>query len=237
MSVTFTTPTVITTVKTLILYNPTRMDQVFGAGSVAAADLTNQINRWQDATEVHGEVVNLDSYPAITQAYQVWDGQPGNPQAANFVARTIKSLLYSLAPAYPNAQYIVIVGGDNVIPQRRLVDLTLVANERKYAAKADNALLTAAFQNRYYLSDDYYAATLPYGIAGRELYVPQYGLGRLIESPDEIVAMIDAFPAQATISPKTRWLRATTFSSTRPTRSRQPWANKGSVVRIDDPGQ
>ena len=113
-------------------------------------------------------------------------------------------MLYSLAPAYPNAKYIVIVGGDNVIPQRRLVDLTLVANERKYAAKADNALLTAAFQNRYYLSDDYYAATLPYGIAGREMYVPQYGLGRLIESPDEIVAMIDAYTQQPTISPHKR---------------------------------
>ena len=43
------------------------MDQVFGAGSVAAADLTNQINLLAATAEVNGVVVNLDSYPDITR--------------------------------------------------------------------------------------------------------------------------------------------------------------------------
>jgi hypothetical protein len=59
----------------------------------------------------------------------------------------------------------------------------------------------SAAQSFYFLSDDYYAASLPYGIVGRELYLPQYGLGRLVESPSEIATMIDTFIGAPVLSP------------------------------------
>ena len=118
------------------------------------------------------------------------------------MARTIKSLLYGLLPAYPDLKYIVIVGGDQVIPQRRIVDLTLVSNERTYLY-SDNPALISAATYRYYLSDDYYAASLPIGVDGRELYIPQYGIGRLVESPSEIATVLDTFMAAPVLNPQT----------------------------------
>ena len=54
----------------------------------------------------------------------------------------------------PNVKNIVVVGSDAVIPQRRLEDLSLVANERTYLYY-DNVAEAGAGKYRYYLSDDY----------------------------------------------------------------------------------
>jgi hypothetical protein len=81
-----------------------------------------------------------------------------------------------------------------------LQDRTLVANERRYPYY-DNLALFAASRTYYFLSDDYYAASLPFGVTGRELYMPQYGLGRLVESPLEIATMIDTFLGTPVLSP------------------------------------
>ena len=43
------------------------------------------------------------------------------------------------------------------------------------------------------MSDDYYAGLLPLPFKGRELYLPQLGVGRLVESPAEIATQIDTF--------------------------------------------
>ena len=140
-------------------------------------------------------VVNLDGYTPINNAYALWDSQPTNPQAANYVAWNIKSLLYSLAQAYPNLKYLVLAGSDPIIPARRIADTTLLANERNYLLAGDpriNAALTA----RYYLSDDYYAGLLPLPYLGGELYIPQVALGRLVEKPQEILTAINTFLAQ-----------------------------------------
>jgi hypothetical protein len=171
-----------------------------GADTVASADLINKINALAANSNVNGTVIDLGTYPDIVSAYAQWDADQDNPQSANYVARSIKSLLYSLLPAYPDLKYIVIVGGDQVIPQRRIVDRTLVSNERTYPYP-DNPALKSAFEFRYYLSDDYYAASLPIGVDGREVYIPQYGLGRLVEKPSEIATMIDTFTAAPVLAP------------------------------------
>jgi hypothetical protein len=58
----------------------------------------------------------------------------------------------------------------------------------------------ATAYTRYILSDDYYAAPLPQVYRGRDIYIPQYGLGRLIESPADMVAQIDSYLATPTIT-------------------------------------
>ena len=109
------------------------------------------------------------------------------------MARNIKSLLYKLIPAYPNIKYMVFVGDDRIDPARRIVDEALFANERLYTdVTRDNAIGNAE-QQRYFLSDDYYAAFLPLPYKGRELYLPQLGTGRLVELPSDIATSIDTF--------------------------------------------
>ena len=205
----FSTPATDLNVETILLFNEQRMTDVY-TDAVASADLVNRLNTLALHPNVNGVVIDLSDFADINSAYTLWDNEPDNPQAANFVARNIKSMLYSRLPAYPNLKYIVIVGGDHLIPQRRLQDTVLVANERKYIYY-DNLPQLAAGQLRYYLSDDYYAASLPMGIASRELYMPQYGLGRLVENPAEIVAVIEAFLAAPTLTPQSAFITGYDF--------------------------
>ena len=188
------------TVETLILFNESRLVEVYGT-AVLSANLTSQVNALANDLNVKGVVINLDDYPEIVNAYTVWDADPANPQAANFVARNIKSLLYNTLPAYSEVKYLVVIGGDSIIPHRRIQDTTLVANERKYKYY-DGERLEGLSDYFYYLSDDYYAASLPIGVVGRELYIPQYGIGRLVENPFEIVTMIDTFLNQPVMAPQ-----------------------------------
>ena len=88
-----------------------------------------------------------------------------------------------------------------MIPQRRLVDEALIANERTYADIAHTSQISSALAARYLLSDDYYAGLLPLPWRGRELYLPQISSGRLVESPSEIVAALNAYLAQPVITP------------------------------------
>ncbi|MGH2524545.1 MAG: C25 family cysteine peptidase, partial [Anaerolineales bacterium] len=198
---TYPTPLDNPAVNTLILFNGSRLDQLYGAGTITSTGLLTKIQDLKNNSNVNGEAINLDSYPDIVSAYALWDTQPGNPLAANFVAGNIKSLLYGLAPAYPNVKYLVIVGDDRVIPHRRIQDLALVANERHYASIAYTPVLSGSLGLRYFLTDDYYAGLLPLPYAGREVYLPQIALGRLVESPAEIVNAINGFLAQPVVSP------------------------------------
>jgi hypothetical protein len=143
-------------------------------------------------------VTDLNSYAAIAAAYAVWEAQPGNPLAANYVAAHVKSLIYRLAPAYPNLEYLVLVGDDRVIPQRRIRDEALISNERRYG-NVFTPELAGSLAYRYFLSDEYYSGLLPLPWRGRELYVPQLALGRLVERPTEIVASIEAYLAEPVV--------------------------------------
>jgi hypothetical protein len=200
--VTYTTPVTDTAVETLILFNETRFNQLYtGTDTITTSALLTGLNDLAAHPSVNGLVVNLDNYAAINQAYSLWDNNPANPQQANFLARNIKGLLYSLYPAYPNLKYVVIVGGDQIVPFRRIQDKTLIANERTYGSIAEEPTIVAAFDERYVLTDDYYVAPLPMKLQGREVYLPQYSSGRLVESPLEISAYLDAFQAQSSLTP------------------------------------
>ena len=111
-------------------------------GEDGATTVRNSLNTLADDPTVNGVVYNLDTVLdaegefAFRQAYATWDEETTaellNPQTANRVAQTIKHFLYDIIPAYPNLKYIVLAGGDEVVPYRRIVDTTLVANQRRY---------------------------------------------------------------------------------------------------------
>ena len=199
------------TVETLILVNQTRLNGRFGG---AAAGIPGTLNTLKNSPLVNGEIVNLDAYPALQNAYAVWDADSTNVSAANYVARSIKALLYSYIPAYSNLKYIVIVGDDRIVPARRIVDEALRQNERLYTdaqnPAAPNAIGSASAK-RYYLSDDYYAGLIPLPWKARELYLPQLGIGRLVETPADITLLIQTFLAQPTITPASALVTGYTF--------------------------
>jgi hypothetical protein len=110
------------------------------------------------------------------------------------VAATIQSLLDSLSPAYPNLEYLVIVGDDDIIPFWRIPDEAAIAHEGNYETYLpDGNAIESALEERYFLSDDWYGEYNELPWRGRILALPEMGIGRLVETPAEITAAIEAF--------------------------------------------
>jgi hypothetical protein len=205
----FTRPLTDTAIQTLVLYNPAQLARLYPQEAVdqLAANLADLAAHPQ----VGGQLIDLNAYQPLADAYALWNRRPYNHLAANFVASQIKTLLYTIAPAYPNLRYIVLVGNDEVIPHRRIRDDALFANERLYAEAAGSTRAAAALEKRYFLSDDYYAGLLPLPWRGRELYLPQFALGRLVETPAEMSGAIEQFITKPTLTPNNALVTGYTF--------------------------
>jgi hypothetical protein len=78
---------------------------------------------------------------------------------------------------------------------RRLVDKTPRFSESAYKHTDTNNPTGAAIKGNHYLSDDYFADREPTMHEGLELFIPDLAVGRLIESPSDMVGQIDAFLA------------------------------------------
>ena len=113
-------------------------------------------------------------------------------------------------------QYVVIAGVDSVIPFYRVQDRVAISNESDYMVGAESdgnnpqyyALeggfwtdtvtengTTVTITNHYgFIStDDIYTDDNPLGFQGHELFVPDRASGRLVETPEEMMATIANF--------------------------------------------
>jgi hypothetical protein len=122
-----------------------------------------------------------------------------SPVRANAVASSISDELIDLAlPAAPapapNLQYVVIVGGDDVLPMARVADNTAISNESDYAGSfgTSNPLARSAAASRV-LTDNVYGDLNPGTIGDAALLVPELAVGRLVETPAQIATQIDRF--------------------------------------------
>ncbi len=143
-------------------------------------------------------MADVISMPSVF--YDDWDTNPCDVAQANAVAAAIKGQIQarlSLEPE-PGIQYVVIAGDDDVIPQRRVPDETIIGNEAHYLLDAflqPGSPLFSSLLGGFILTDDYYVDTVPTPWQGRELYIPDRPIGRLAETPEEIGAAADAFLA------------------------------------------
>ena len=62
-------------------------------------------------------------------------------------------------------------------------------------SSTSTARTSARSSTSHFLSDDPYGDLDPIEWATRRLYVPELALGRLVESPTQIIAQLDAFDA------------------------------------------
>jgi hypothetical protein len=184
-------------VNTLILAPLTRISQKYtdtsSLSSIAAlsSSLAELVTHSPEITEV---IVDPMVYTDVQNAYAQWDVHPFEPKAANYVVEVLHQLLAKLLKNYPNTRYIILVGNDTILPFQRVPDLTLIANERYYNnpvwldAESPSA---ARLRRSYLLSDNYYASYSPYTGAG--LYIPEYAVGRLVETPAEMNAVVRSY--------------------------------------------
>lgn len=141
---------------------------------------------------VRGEVVSVDSDPAVANAYLDFDIDPCRPEGANPVVAAIGDLLDDLLT--PAVEHLVLIGDDTQIPFARMTDVTSIANERGYASTlADRPHVRGNLAAGTFLSDDPYGDAAPIQTGDRQLFVPDIALGRLVETPDQILGALQQF--------------------------------------------
>ena len=121
-------------------------------------------------------IVGVDGNAAVASAYTAWNADPGDPNKANAVVRSINAVVDSLRgqPNGAGIKYLVLVGGDRAIPFGRLEDYVTISNESGYAQSVGaNNELSAALGAGRILSDDPYADTTPVQYLNRQLFVPE----------------------------------------------------------------
>jgi len=198
-------------VNTLILVNGERMTAKYGVadtGDVFTAldALTTYTNTTNPGFGINAAVIALDGSADIRAAYAALDTEACQPERSNDVVREIAELVGELRTADPNTDigHIMIVGDDDVVPMARIADYTTIANEKGYASTfldTDANSLFGAASLRYFLSDEPYGDIDPiiFGSNGtdRALYVTDTALGRVVETPEEIVGQLGLFIASA----------------------------------------
>ena len=183
--------------RTLILINRERLETVYGA--TAAAQLMARLFDLAAHPRVNGLVIQVESFPSVAAAYADWTASATtllDNDKANAVAGAIRNLVLSYLTAGPQLQHIVIVGDDRIIPFRRVPDQTADAlvHEPTYALSLTvNTTAWSALNENLTLTDNYYADLEPMTWGGGEFYLPDYSIGRLIETPAEIMGVIDSF--------------------------------------------
>ncbi len=185
------------TLQTLIVVPKERLASIYGEDEVAP--LMSALRTFANLPSVRGLILPVEESAYVQRAYKDWDDHFCDPERANAVAGRIKDLIYKTAQEMPNLRYVILVGDDRSLPFRRIPDLVETANEREYAAQSflkSNTALYAAIKQGYTLTDDFYVDFYPSLYRGWPLYVPDYAVGRLVETPEEIRAQLQQFMAR-----------------------------------------
>ncbi len=147
------------------------------------------------ATATNGVVVDVSQSAQVDQLVNQARQNPGCPFAENLEAQAIQGIINSYrSGASGNLQYVVIVGDDDVIPFFRYPDNAGLASESNYEPPLlSTSAADAALANNYYLSDDQYGAATELAIQGTTVPLPSAAVGRLVETPADILQTIDAY--------------------------------------------
>jgi len=188
-------------VRTLILVNQAQLIALHGES--ATTQLMPKLEALAAHTNVDGEIIRLDLNHSISTAYAAWTSDLTNVNKANAVTTAIRSVIMTYWQQNDGIEYVVLVGDDRAIPFRRIEDNTPRTDnlERHYLRVDETHPTGAALHNNYYLTDDYYVDREPTSFMGRELYLPDLAVGRLIETPAEIGAFVDTFLAGNALVP------------------------------------
>ncbi len=197
---------------TLAVVSQSRLEKSYGTDATAA--FMDKLRRLLDHDTVRGEIVDLDVNTSLRNLYAEWDASTRllpnatsnsrrqNILKANLVATAIKTILGNRREHVRNeaVKYVILVGSDRVIPHRRVPDISRPSHRESSLGTQllDPAHpVDVAIREDYILVDDYYADASPkmYQIMDREFYLPDFEIGRLTETPQEMGAQVDSYLA------------------------------------------
>ena len=132
---------------------------------------------------------------ASDQVQALWgqvQGHRGCPQAVNMVADAIKTIVDDWRNT--NSKYVVIAGGDDVIPFFRYQDVSGLGPESQFEppllpdTPAGASLLEDQVQGQ-----DAYGSNISVTIGGVTVPLPDLAVGRLVKTPAEIQGTVANF--------------------------------------------
>ncbi len=192
---------------TLILVNEMRLEQIYDAAgrSQVTGALDALVTAFASDAEIaplglSAAVIPVDGYQSVVDAYQAWD-DPASAEAAcdpatanNVVSTIVEDVLDPIRDAGYDIENVVLIGNDDMMPFARLQDETEVANEFDYRFDfTGRNSFTGSFWSSTFLSDDPYGESAAQPFGDRYLYVADTALGRLLESPQQIVDQVQQF--------------------------------------------
>ncbi len=194
--------------------------------SADVATLKSALTTFRSHVKVDGFVLDLSAVPALDAPYAAWEATAWNPAnqtdstsnvaAANALADAIRNYVYAqVSSSFPGLVHLVLVGGDPQIPFVRIDDSTSRQLESSYITELQSggflggpgntgfcntteSPIWAAICTDRYLSDSKYGASTAKPVPGstRAWYLPDVSVGRLVETPLQIKALLDAYIAQ-----------------------------------------
>lgn len=208
-----------TKASTLIVTNLKRMAEKWENDSVS--ELEETLIDLSVHPAVNGIIIKVEDETNCSKLYEEWD-RDKRPENANEIANAIKCLINSKLKEYPNIEYLVVVGDDRIIPFYRIKDNTKKSHigpdwedESDYFKEScisDRSAVGLALSQGYYFTDDFYAdfkqERLPINV-----HVPEKPIGRLVESPEEIISLIDTFLTTYDVHPKSIFVTGCGFMS------------------------
>ena len=181
-------------------------ERLFGKFPGQASSVMTALDAFVNSTNLNATmgvkavVVPIDGDANVHAAFLAWEAGSNrcDPLKARDVSSAISTLLDGITAAHPGIQNVVMVGGDDLIPFGRVADTTRLANERDFAQElTGNNELVASARGGWMLTDDVYVDRSPVQVGTGELYVPNLTIGRLVESPSEIVGALNDFVTNA----------------------------------------
>ena len=176
--------------RTVVLTDPTRLPGTAAEKSALASRLATFASR------VGGQVVDVGQ-SARVQALQRQAADPrfvSCPYAKNLVGQAIRDVVRSYRDTSGTLKYVVVVGDDKVIPFFRYADQAGLGPESGYVPPvARDTTSEASLKGNYVLGQDAYGSQVDLRLKTGVVPVPDLAVGRLVESPTEISAVLGAF--------------------------------------------
>lgn len=178
----------------IFVYDSSRLKAVYGNAKFNA--LMDKLNDTALRSEVNGTLVDVSTDARVAAANLRADQFAPCPYGKNIVAESIKSVIDRYRAVNAGLQYVVIVGGDNSIPFYRYPDNALLGPESDYYPPVmDTTAAQAGLRLNFVLSQDFYGSSSSISLNGTDMPLPDLAVGRLVETPDDIIAYLTAYAA------------------------------------------
>jgi CSLREA domain-containing protein len=175
----------------------------------STSSLSTQLAAFKARGEVKGAVVDVAGNQRFIKLNAQAVAHTACPYAKNLIADAYKQVVDSFRTSGNNLKYVVIVGGDDVVPFFRYPDTSTLGPESSYLPPVGPLTASeSSLRLNYVLSQDAYGARIQLPQASGPFPIGDLAVGRLVETASEASTVLGAYLATSngTVATPTRSL-------------------------------